>query len=146
MDDDKSKIVVEPKKTIKLPSVDNVVYKVEQCIDYQNLYALEEDFNAIGLTVQTTPNRRMILCKLVDSKPVANKIIEDFIFVGSLDTAMNEISDRGALKICDFIRTNHGSPSKFENHARVWRNGLKMYESTITIMNEDVANIADDIT
>jgi hypothetical protein len=137
-------------------TVDKVIYKVEQCIDYQNLYALEEDFNAIGLTVQTTSNRRMILCKLVDGKVISNKIIDDFIFIGSLDSALNEISDRAASKVTDFIRSNAGTSSNVKNSARVWRNGLKMYESTIVIMNEDkyyneemlsenIENIADSM-
>ena len=159
MDQPENKPIPDVKPTIQpldiSNSVDKVVNRIEHCIDYQSLYAMEEDFNSIGLTIQTTSNKRMTLCKLIGGKPVTNKIIDDFIFVGSLDTSTNELSDRATSKICDFVRANAGQPNKIENISRVWRNGLKMYESTISIMNEnklfadmlseDIENIADSI-
>jgi hypothetical protein len=125
--------------------IDNVIYKIGQCIDYQSLYALEEAFNKIGLTIQTTSNKRMILCKLREGRPIAEEVITDYIFVGSLNETSRELSDRAAEKICDFVRTNASVPGKVENIARVWRNGLRMYENTITIVNEDVHRIAGDL-
>lgn len=126
-------------------SLHKLLYMIEACIDYQNLYALEDSFNKCGLTVQTTPNGKMILCKLRESKPVTNKVIDDYIFVGSNATAINELSDRAVNKICDFVRTNSGGSDTVKNVARVWRNGLRMYESTIPIMNEDVAEITSNL-
>lgn len=134
-------------KTIKeeKPNVDRLVYKIEQCTDYQCLYALEEEFNKVGLTVQTTPKNRMILCKLRNGKPLAESVVDDYIFIGSLDNMTNELSDRVVSKIGDFVRTNSAMPDKVQNIARVWRNGLRMYESTVAIMNEDVSRIADNM-
>ena len=117
--------------------VNKVVDKLGRCIDYQSVYALEEDFNKIGLTVQTTSNNRMILCKLREGKPISTNVVEDYIFIGSHDTAINELTDRAVMKMSDFVRTNASLADVVKNTARVWRNGLKMYESTITIMNED---------
>lgn len=126
-------------------TLNKLLYMVEQCIDYQNLYALEDAFNMCGLTMQTTPNGKMILCKLREGKPVTNRVIEDYIFIGSNATIMNELSERAVSKICDFTRTNAGVPDMIRNVARVWRDGLRMYESTIPIMNEDINEIASDI-
>lgn len=117
--------------------VNKIVDKLARCIDYQSVYALEEDFNKVGLTVQSTSNHRMILCKLRDGKAVSNSVVEDYIFIGSHETAINELTDRAVMKMSDFVRTNAGLADVVRNTARVWRNGLKMYESTITIMNED---------
>lgn len=126
-------------------SVDKLVYKIGQCIDYQSLYALEESFNNCGLTIQTTSLNRMILCKLIDGKPVTESVVDDYIFVGGLNDMSREITERAVIKICDFVRTCSGKANKVENVARVWRNGLRMYESTISIMNEDVNEVAGEI-
>jgi len=123
----------------------DIFYKIRQCIDYQSLYALEDEFNKIGLTIQTTQKNRMILCKLVDGKPIANNVIEDFIFVGSYQQAETELSDRAIEKIIDFVGNNQGAPSKVENLARAWRNGLRMYGKTLFIANEDIEYITDNL-
>ena len=114
-----------------------LIDKLTRCLDYQSVYALEEEFNKAGLTIQTTSNNRIILCRLQEGKAVTENIIDDYIFIGSLETAINEITDRAVMKISDFIRTNASAADKVRNTARVWRNGLKMYESTVIIMNED---------
>lgn len=84
----------------------------------------------------------MILCKLREGRAVTEHAIDDYIFIGSAENAISELTDRAVSKIGDFIRTNAGEADKLQNVARVWRNGLKMYESTISIMNEDT--LADD--
>lgn len=126
-------------------NLDKLLYRVEQCIDYQSLYALEDSFNKCGLTVQTTSQNRVILAKLKAGKPVTKNIIDDYIFIGSLVGSAEEISERACQKICDFIRTNCGKAGSVKNVSRVWRNGVRMYEASIAIMNEDVNNIADCI-
>ena len=132
-------------KPINSNEIDKLIYRIGQCTDYQCLYALEEAFNKCGLTIQTTSRNRMILCKLRNGKPVSEHVIDDYIFVGSLEDHARELTDRISEKICDFVRTNAGEPSKVENTARVWRNGLRMYESTVRIMNEDIENVAGEI-
>jgi hypothetical protein len=127
-------------------NLDKLLYKIGQCVDYQCFYALEEDFNKIGLTIQTTSRNRMILCKLQDGSPVTEKIIDDYIFVGSLDESTKELTDRTVEKICDFVRTNVGTPGKVENIAKVWRNGLRMYQSAISIANEDIERVVGEMT
>lgn len=123
----------------------DIFYKIRQCIDYQSLYALEDEFNKIGLTIQTTQKNRMVLCKLINGKPTANNIIEDFIFVGSYKQLDTELSERAVEKIIDFVSNNQGAPSKVENLARAWRNGLRMYGKSLFIANEDVEFVADNL-
>lgn len=125
-------------------NLEKLLYKISQCIDYQNLYALEEDLNKVGLSIQTTSRNRMILCRLVDGKAITEHLIDDYIFVGSLNEATKELSENVTQKISDFVRNNAGGPGKIENLARVWRNGLRMYENII-VVNEDVDVIADDL-
>jgi len=126
-------------------SLNKLIYKIGQCIDYQSLFALEEEFNRIGLTLQTTSRNRMVLCKLIKGRPITERVIEDYIFVGGLDELSKELTDRATEKICDFVRTNAGTAGKVENIAKVWRNGLRMYESAISIVNEDVERIAGEL-
>jgi hypothetical protein len=103
------------------------------CLDYQALYSMEPDFNEIGLTVQTTPNKRMILCKIQDNKPLAESIIDDYIYIGSLETATREISERAADKIGNFVKAAAGEAGKIENIARNWQDGLRMYGQAFSI-------------
>lgn len=126
-------------------ALNRLLYKIEQCIDYQNLYCLEEDFNKVGLTIQTTDRRRMILCRLEKGKPITEQIVEDYIYIGSLDELSKELSERTTNKICDFVKTNAGEPGKIQDIARVWRNGLRAYESTIAIKNEDIDHISGEV-
>jgi len=119
-----------------------LLYKISQCIDFQNLYALEEEFNKVGLTIQTTSKNRMILCKLRKGRPLAEKVVDDYIFIGTLDNPTREITEKVAEKISDFVRNNQGKSDKVKDLARVWRNGLKMYED-IVVVNEDVNYVAD---
>lgn len=123
----------------------DITNKIRQCIDFQSIYALEEEFNKVGLTVQTTPSNRVVLCKIVEGKPFAKQVIDDYIFIGSLDHSLMELSDRTASKIVDFINNSRGTPAKIIDVPRSWRNGLKMYEQNIAIMNEDV-NVAVEQT
>lgn len=133
-----------PETPVNEAELGKLLYKIEQSTDFQCLYALEEAFNKCGLSIQTTSNSRMILCKLRGGKPVTEQVIDDYIFVGSIQEKTKELSDRLVTKINDFVRTNAGAPSKVENLARVWRNGLRMYES-VQVVNEDVNKIAGDL-
>jgi hypothetical protein len=124
--------------------LERLIYKIGQCIDYQSLYALEESFNRCGLTIQTTSRNRMILCKLRDGRPVSESVVDDYIFIGGIEDMSREISNRASEKISDFVRTNAGAAGKVQNMARVWRNGLRMYDS-VSIVNEDQQRIAGDL-
>jgi len=124
--------------------LERLLYKIPQCIDYQNLYAMEDEFNKVGLSVHTTPKNRMILCRVVDGRIVADKVIDDYIFIGSIEDSMRELSERAIYKICNFVRSRADKASKPLNIARPWRNGLRM-KDTIMVANEDVSQIADDL-
>lgn len=126
-------------------NIGKLIYKIEQCIDYQNLWAMEADFNKCGLTIQTTSNNRMILAKLRNNRPVTQEVIKDYIFVGSLQDATRELTDRAARKICDFARNASSKAGKVKNMPRVWRDGLRMYGYSVFVKNEDVGSIADSI-
>lgn len=121
-------------------NVDKLISRIKSCIDYHSICAMEGAFNSVGLTIQSTPKNRMILCKLDKDKPKADEVGIDYIFLGD-----GEISERAENKIIDFVLNNAGDSGKVKDNARVWRNGLRMYEQTISIMNEDVSHIASVI-
>jgi hypothetical protein len=132
-------------KQMDKASLGKLLYKIGQCINYQNLYGLEEQFNKVGLTIQTTSHNRMLLCKLINGAPIIENVVDDYIFIGSLDDMNRDLTEKTAEKIMDFVRTNAGPAGKIENMARVWRNGLRMYQTVIPIVNEDVKKIAEDM-
>ena len=114
-----------------------ILARIDQCIDWQTLYALEDNFNEVGLTIQTTSNKRMVLCKLKNGKPVSNKVIDDYIFIGGLDVSMNEISAAAIEKLKAFVQNASGKKDTVKNVARKWKDGLRMYEASIAIMRDD---------
>lgn len=123
-------------------SIDRLINRIKSCIDYQSIYSMEDGFNSVGLTIQSTAKNRMILCKLVDNIPKAEEAGIDYIFIGGLDISTNEISERVEQKIIDFVLNNAGEEQTVKGVQRLWKNGLKMYESTIVLESEDVQYIA----
>lgn len=117
--------------------IERVTEQINQSADYQGVYVLESSLNKIGLTIQTTTNNRMILCKLRDNKPLVENVVDDYIFIGSLDTATKGLSECAVNKIVDFVRVSAGPAGSLKNVPRIWHNGLKIYGSTVPIMNED---------
>jgi len=122
----------------------NIVNKVYQCTDYQTLYAMESDFNQVGLTIQTTSNNRMILCKIADSKPKASEAMTDYIYVGGLDMSMQSIGFEFALKIIVFIVNAKGAKGELKNLARKWQDGLRMYGQAVTVEEKIKGAIVED--
>lgn len=125
--------------------VEQLLSKIERCIDYQNLYALEPQLNKCGLTIQHTSRNRMVLAKLRNGSPVTEEVITDYMFVGSLSEANTELTERAINTISDFVRTNYGTPDEVKNTARVWRNGLRMYGQSLLIANEDINEVASKL-
>ena len=107
--------------------------KINMCLDYQAVYSMEPDFNEIGLTVQTTSNNRMILCKIKNGRPLAESIIDDYMYIGSLDTATNEVSERAINKIVEFMHSAGGEKGELKNVARDWQDGLRIYGKSVRI-------------
>jgi hypothetical protein len=114
-----------------------LVNKIYQCPDYQTLYTLEDDFNEVGLTIQTTSNNRIILCKIKDSKPLSDDPLVDYIYMGSLDIAINPLNAELMLKIIIFIVNAKGAKGELKNMARSWRDGLRMYEQSIAVEGKE---------
>jgi len=119
-----------------------LIEHVHRCMDYRTLYALEEEFNKVGLTVQSTPQNHMILCKIMEGKPHAEKVIRDYIFVGSLEEKGKELSDRAVKCITTFIKSASTGPAKVLDAPRVWRDGLRLYGDAVRINSEDSAMVA----
>ena len=72
-----------------------------------SLTELEEDFNDIGLTIQTN-REKLFLCKIKDGKPACESVFEDHIPVCA---ATADLSRQVKQKIYDFIMENYVSQS-----------------------------------
>lgn len=126
-------------------AVNKLIARIRTCYNYSSLFAMEDGFNSVGLTVQTTPKNRVILCTIIDGIATANEVGTDYIFLGSIDQN-SEYSERVEQKIIDFISNKAGPAAAITNNAKVWRNGVRMYESTIFVESEDINCIANVIS
>lgn len=123
-----------------------IIHKIRNCINYRNLVALEKPFNDIGLTIHPTAKNWFILCKIIDNKPCATSVVDDFIFLISMDRIEDEISDRALDCIVDFVQNNADKPSEVLDIAKTWRNGIRTYGEAICIINEDVERVSQNMT
>jgi len=121
-----------------------IVNKIYQCPDYQTLYSLEDDFNAVGLTVQTTSNNRMILCKIESNKPKATEALADYIYIGKLEDSAQPLCMEIALKIIVFITNAKGQKGELKNLARKWQDGLRMYGDKIAVEEKAKGSITEN--
>jgi hypothetical protein len=128
-------------------NINVLLYKIKNLVYFDTLFALEEDFNKTGLSVQLSGGNRVILCKIVEGKAKASVAMEDYIFLGpfAYAEAKQEISGRLISSISDFVMNHAGSPGKIENLPRLWQQGVKTYGQVVRIIDEDIQAIAQSI-
>ena len=111
----------------------NILKKIRGCANFDTLYGLEEDFNNVGLTVQPTNQSRMLLCRIEESKPITGKVLDDYIFIGSIKNREDGLSMRDIDCITSFIIEHAGSPAEVVGKGRKWQQQTRMYAHAIDL-------------
>jgi hypothetical protein len=142
--------------------IEDLMYKISNSVSCSCLFALEESFNKIGLTLQTTVNNRTILCRVEDGKPCADVAIDDYIFIGKAHED-KELGQRTINCILEFVGNNIGEPVELIPTGKSYHNNMNLYgnnptteefqnvtpiikkSNKLAIDNEDVNSIAGDI-
>lgn len=124
--------------------MDKLLFKIKNCPNFSTLYAMEDRFNEVGLTLQLTTKDRIVLCKIVNNKPCYNEPIEDYIFLGRISDKEQELSDRMISCITNFVINAAGEPSEIVDEQRVWQDGVRLY-GQILVVNEDIKAIAQEV-
>lgn len=126
-------------------NIGRLLYKIKNCVRFEYLYKLEEYFNSVGLSLQQTANDSMVLCRIQDGKPCCSEIIDDYIFVGSLEEKRDEISDKMARVIQDFVRNNCQEPGSVDYAPKTWQNGVLTY-GKVVVVNEAIDRTVQTLT
>lgn len=121
-------------------SLQKLLLKIKNCPNYETLYRLEEDFNKVGLTLQSTPKNRVILCMIRDGNAYASAVMEDYVFVGATSD-LDEVPTKTIDCIMNFVIENAGSPARVVNNKRSWQHNPKPY-GQVLVVNEDVEHLA----
>jgi len=121
--------------------LEDVLRKINSSISCSCLYALEEDFNKVGLTLQTTSRNRTVLCKIKDGKPLCKNYPDDYIFIGYIDED-KELSRRVLDCIVEFVSNASSEPAKVKDEPRSWQNTNCLY-GKVVLVNEDVNSVAN---
>lgn len=124
--------------------VSEVIKKIKSCPDFNSLYCLEKKFNNVGMTIKSTAKDNMILCKIVDGKPYAEEIIDDFIFIGCLENKNDPLNDRLIDCLIDFVINNASAPAKIKSDRPKWKHDSNMY-GKINLVHEEVQKISQAI-
>jgi hypothetical protein len=83
-----------------------------RCYDFGTLYSLNDEFNKIGLTILPTNGGDMVLCRLVEGRPVAESLGIDHIYVGVQSRPRDELPHKLAKCVLEFIDSAGGDPSR----------------------------------
>lgn len=106
---------------------DQLVKRIQQCYNWRSIYELSEDLHRIGLTIRDTNGGRMILCRMEEGRPIADKIVDDYIFVGAKDCLDEEISSRAMEVITDFIHSNASYPQTLIRDGQDYTKDMALY-------------------
>ncbi len=82
-----------------------------RCLD--DFMTLESKFNQIGMTIQRTVGNNVILCKIVNNRPQANNLLEDYVFI--CKNRNNALDENRIRLIQKFILENADDPSFIQN-------------------------------
>jgi hypothetical protein len=121
--------------------LEELVYKLKNSVTCSCLYALEENFNRVGLTLQTTTKNRMVLCKIQNSKPYCKKFMDDYTFLGVAEED-KELSKRAIECIIEFVMGAASKPAKLKKEQRKWQDDISIY-GKIIVVNEDIEAVAN---
>jgi hypothetical protein len=123
-----------------------LIERIEKCYDFGSLYILKEDLHKIGLTIHPTVSNKMVLCKIVDGRPSAEQLTEDFIFVGHKLEPDYPIPDRLLKCVVEFVQKNTSDAAEIIEQDATDFGSTSMYGETITIESEDMRNLAQQIS
>ena len=142
--------VMSKNKSVKQiqKSIDYVVRKIDRCVNYEMLYCLEEDFNAVGMTLQPAKKDKMILCTIVEGTPTAKRIFEDYIHIGSLESGPSEVPIRLLECIKEFIVENARLPSIPLNASRAnkWQTAQNGVYGKFVVEEPSIRSILETIS
>ena len=118
-------------------SLYKLLQRVNRCATYENLKKLEENFNSIGLTIQSSISNNLLLCKIVENAPASSELGEDHIFIASSKELDNEISERRLDILSDFIKEMADEPAELVDDKEPL-SGASPIAGTIVVMHEDI--------
>lgn len=117
--------------------------KIKNSITCSCLYALEKDFNNVGLTLQTTTKNRMVLCKIKNNKPYCKEFLDDYIFIGTAEED-RELSKRAVECIMEFVQGAASEPAELKQEMPKWQDNISLY-GKIIVVNEDVNAVSNNL-
>jgi hypothetical protein len=120
---------------------DRLLLKLRSVVYFDTLYAMEREFNSVGLSIQCTTCNRQVLCRVCRGKPIIGNMLDDYIFIGSLDNKNAEVPEKLLSVVTDFMMNNAGSPCVLMNAPRKWQRNTSTY-GQILIVHEDVQRIS----
>jgi len=117
-------------------NLQDLLYKLKYIISCSCLFAIEEEFNSCGLSLQTTTKGRTILCKLKDGRALCKEFVRDYIYVGVSDED-REFSQKTLDCLIEFVIAAAGDSDKIREDMPKWQDDTNLY-GKIIMVNEDI--------
>lgn len=122
--------------------MEKLINKIKHCDNPQMLLQMEDEFNAVGMSVQLTNSDKVLLCKINDGRPTASKIFEDYVPVGLLTC---ELSNRAIDRIIGFLIENYSERSEIAGSKNTGNFGLygSSFHDNVTAASRLINAIAE---
>jgi hypothetical protein len=98
-------------EAVETGRVGEILSRVKMCVDWRTFAALGPELPSIGLAMVETSGRGKVLCRLANGKPLAERILDDYIYLGE-DTGL--IAPQYLELITNFIRQRAGRAQPLE--------------------------------
>jgi hypothetical protein len=116
---------------------DRFLDKIRQCYNWRSLYEFNEEFACVGLTIRDTSGGRKILCRMEEGIPITDKIVDDYIFIGSKDAIDEEVSQRAMEVIVNFIGSSSSQPQTIMTDGQKYTKDVALYGQPLQIYQEE---------
>jgi len=127
----------------KISIIRKIIRNIKSNPTFSTIFAMQELFNNIGLTVFETPKSRAIISKVKNGKPYLNEVVDDYIFLGKID---DEIIDKTIVPcIKEFVLAAAGDPIEPEQMKDWQKSQNGIYGRVISIIHEDINAITQDL-
>jgi len=118
-----------------------LVRAVTSCYTFGDLYSISEEFSKHGLALVETNGGNYLLCRVENGQPIAENIIDDYIFAGSSKVINDRIPADLKECIIKFVEENRSGEAVKQVPRRSWTANTSVFGPPLFVKNEDMQQV-----
>lgn len=109
--------------------------KILKYPSWRTILAVKEDLEDNGLTIKETIDGRYLLCRIEEGRAVYDKILDDYVYIGSHDRLDESIDSMRLSMINDFV-LDKASNKRLSNSSKSYNKNTSLYGKPVRVYNE----------